>query len=120
MRLTPVILEAAYEFLRRTPPFSGWKLPEPDDVEFHIARRIPPNHLHFADFWLSAGGAPCIRFSERRHKHTATVLATMGHEMIHLYQHVAGRETKNTEHNREFHRLAKRVCDLHGWDAGAF
>jgi len=30
--LTPATLTAAYEFLRTTPPFKGWKLPHADEV----------------------------------------------------------------------------------------
>ena len=38
LRLTPEILEGAYEFLRATPPFRGWRLPHADEVEFVVSR----------------------------------------------------------------------------------
>jgi hypothetical protein len=36
--LTPDILAAAYDFLRATEPFAGWRLPDSDIVGFHILR----------------------------------------------------------------------------------
>src|SRR5690349_18038866 len=38
LRLTPDIIEGAYEFLRMTPPFRGWRLPPADEVEFVVSR----------------------------------------------------------------------------------
>ena len=43
LSLTPDLLAAAYDFLRATPPFKAWRLPESDDiahtVEFLISER---------------------------------------------------------------------------------
>ena len=40
MKLTPGILEAAYEFLRTTPPFKGWKLPSGVDITFRVIKKL--------------------------------------------------------------------------------
>jgi hypothetical protein len=110
--LTPDIIEAAYEFLRVTPPFKGWRLPPGDDVVFHVC----------GSKWMGyycreiATGLHHISLSAKRVGHTNTVFHVMAHEMIHLHQAVAKTETANTEHNAEFNRLARQVCRLHGWD----
>ena len=112
LALTPDIVEAAYVFLRATPPFSRWKLPESDGIAFHVC----------ASKWMGyysreiATGIHQISLSSKRVGHTNTVMHVMAHEMIHLYQAVVKRETANTEHNAEFDRLAKKVCAIHGWD----
>ena len=36
--LTPAVLAAAYEYLRATSPFKGWRLPHCDEVEFSVTR----------------------------------------------------------------------------------
>ena len=82
LRLTPDMLAAAYDFLRATPPFKSWKLPEAEEVGFHVVR----DTKIFADFGMDEAGIPLIRVSEARNGHAVTLLATMGHEMIHLHQ----------------------------------
>jgi hypothetical protein len=49
---------------------------------------------------------------------TDLLIATMAHEMIHLYQDENG--TARGHHNAQFRRLAKRVCSIHGFDLKNF
>ena len=117
LSLTPHMLVAAYEYLRTTPPFRGWKLPEADDIEFqvtghsdregHYTRWIGTDH-HFI----------CI--SGKRIAFTDSLMQAMAHEMIHLRQALARTETPNTEHNSEFKTIARRACAVHGWDPYVF
>ena len=115
--MTPNMLVAAYEFLCLMPPFSRWHLPVSDEVEFHVMRQYdregdyegPPsrkNHL--------------IRCSSRWIGHTDNLLRVMAHEMIHLHQRLRKSDTPNTNHNREFVRLADQVATTHGWDPRLF
>jgi len=118
VRLTPFIIEAAYEFLRATPPYRGWKLPHADDVEFVITRNMKKmaHHCgyHRDRFRHEIGVSElCVSFSD-------TLLRCVGHEMIHQYQQRKGTETPNTEHNAEFMRLARSACRQHGWDPRSF
>jgi SprT-like family. len=111
--LTPEIMEAAYEFLRFTPPFKNWRLPPGDDVVFHVSADMiigyyTRDHNHH------------IALSSKRIGTTALVMHIMAHEMIHLHQALRKTETRNTEHNAEFDRLAKRVATIHGWDFKEF
>ena len=112
--LTPHMLEAAYEYLRTTPPFSGWRLPHADAVEFHVIRTPA------VCGWHIAGETPTIAISTGRIGWTQALMETMAHEMIHLFQARRRSETPRTEHNAEFVRLAARVCDYHGFDPKLF
>lgn len=104
-------LIAAYELLRTTRPFLGWKLPDFGEIEFEVLRGAH----QFGDC-----DGERIRISAGRHGQLATLLATVAHEMIHLHQMRRKLETKNTEHNADWRARAKWVCALHGWDAKAF
>lgn len=118
MRLTPDMLEFTYELLRRTPPFKGWNLPEADEVEFVVSRHKKDQGYHRGR--RRDRHSHEIGISEECIGHLVTLLQAMGHEMIHQYQQRRQTETPNTAHNAEFHRLAARVCRIHGWDPKAF
>ncbi len=112
LRLTPDLLAAAYDFLRETQPFKAWKLPESDEVGFHVVR----DKTMYADFGLE-NGVPIIRISEAKNGHTATLLATMAHEMAHLRQQRIG---DKGHHTAMFKKMAKRICAIHGFDPKTF
>ena len=113
MRLTPDILAAAYEFLRSTPPFRKWKLPEADAVEFHISRQV---HIAGAHTAYVRTKEHIVKISERNVGLIPTLLYVMAHEMLHVKQREDGTETPNVEHNAEFKRLGRTICREHGWD----
>ena len=112
LRLTPETLEAGYDFLLTTAPFKRWKLPPSDDVEFHVIR----TKAIFADCVMD-GETPVIRVSEGKNGHPLTLLTTLAHEMIHVRQFMEG---DSGNHNSYFHKLAKQVCTIHGFDLKAF
>ena len=116
LTLTPEMLEGAYEFLRVTPPFKRCKLPHADEVEFVVGNS--PNCCG----WYTAGETAKhrIMISARNIGHTVSLMATMAHEMIHLHQCHAKRETRNAEHNAAFLRAAALVCKYHGFDPKLF
>lgn len=112
IRLSPAVLIGAYEFLRATPPFHRWKLPDSDDVEFRVVRE-PLYGFH------QEGDHHIIGISEKKVGHTDTLIATMAHELIHLHQAMKGTTDKG-EHGPEFRKLAAQVCKLHGFDPKSF
>ena len=114
LHLTPDILEAAYELLRWTPPFSRWKLPEGEDVAFTVAANPA-----FLGEYQWEGDHHRISISMRWSAQLTTLLPIMAHEMLHLYQRVASTENKN-QHNAQFRRLSATVCKHHGFDPRAF
>lgn len=115
LRLHPDLLAAAYDYLRVSTPFRGWcpRLPHSDDIGFGVVE----DATIFADFCLM-NGEPLIRVSGMN-GHSVTLLATVAHEMIHLYQHLSGLD-KGDDHNADFQDRAKRVCAAHGFDPATF
>lgn len=112
LRLTPDMLAAGYDFLRTTAPFSRWRLPESDEVGFHVVRDAALS----VDFGVEQG-IPFIRVSEVNNGLAITLLATLAHEMIHLRQHLTG---DREHHGVRFQRMAARVCAVHGFDPKTF
>ena len=107
--LTPEIVEAAYEFLRKTPPFRRWKLPQPDDVVFHVKAQ----RSHMADY-LFDDKRHHISVSAKMVGHTDTLLKCVAHEMAHMRQQVMG--DRSLAHNANFFRLTARISKYHGFD----
>lgn len=112
--LTPDTLAGAFEFLRTTPPYRGWRLPHADSVVFTVNR-------HKSYIATHQGGDPCvIEVSSAIVGNTHTLLWAIGHEMIHCHQFLTKKETRNTTHNADFRRKAEAACRYHGWDARLF
>jgi len=114
LRLTPDLLAAGYDYLRQTEPFKGWRLPEAEGIGFAVIA----DHKVYADFG-TLNDTPIIRVSTAKNGHTLTILATLGHEMVHLYQWLHGLD-RGGEHNADFWKRAKRVCQAHGFDPRTF
>jgi hypothetical protein len=114
IQITPERLAAVYTMLRTWPPFHRWNLPPAELVRFKVSRTSAWQAL-----WWIDGDTHNIAISERKHSTLQSLIASMAHEIIHVRQRVAGTETRS-EHNAEFRRLAKRVCDIHGFDYGQF
>ena len=115
--LTPEILEAAYEFLRATPPFKGWKLPIGEEVEFAVIALRDREGDHTTYIGTTDH---VIRVSSKRIGHTHSLIVVMAHEMIHARQAITKKFTSGVEHNADFRRLAATVCKLHGFDPKTF
>lgn len=115
LHLTHAMLAQAYELLRATPPFRGWKLPPAEEVEFHVTASVADH----ADYCNLQDGRHRIRVSYKRHKTLRSLIETMAHEMIHMRE----RQLKlrwDVAHGATFQRLADRICALHGFDRGSF
>lgn len=111
-------LAAAYDYLRTTPPFSRWNLPESEDVAFSVSKTT-------ADFgyYRFDGRRHCINASSGKIGQTSTLMEFMAHEMIHLHLEQTGMESRRrtpTTHNAAFRRFAAQVCKVHGFDPKAF
>ena len=117
LKLTPELIAAAYDYLKVADPFKGWGLPEADDLGFIVSRH-KDRYGHMIGYHRSPDAD--IAMSEKKIGSTTVLITVMAHEMIHLYQHLRGTTTPNTQHNAEFLRLAKRVCKIHVFDYVAF
>lgn len=115
--LTPEMLTAAYDYLRTTPPFNGWSLPEGDEVKFKVGKF----RGKFAAYQWD-GKQHTITMSGAAIGHTCTLLETLAHEMIHLHLEDTGNESRGNEnaHNAWFRKFAAQVCKYHGFDPKAF
>ena len=115
LALSPAILEAAYDFLRTTPPFKSWKLPPAEEIRFRVMSAKDCRGWHTFN-----NGEHDIAISRSVIGRTSALMETLAHEMIHVYQINKKSWTKNTEHNAEFWRLAKIICKHHGFDPKLF
>lgn len=116
--LTPEMIEAAYEFLKTTPPFSRWKLPEGDDIEFNVGAATD----EFANYKWERDHHR-ITISIKAVGHTETLIKYLAHEIIHLHLEATGQESKKGGpncHNAAFRKFAAQVCKHHGFDPKAF
>lgn len=109
----PEHLELAYELLRATKPFSGWRLPEADEVEFHVVRMKDQADCHWNGNWH------VIRIADNRHASLAPLLVTMAHEMLHMYLDRTYPKDR-AAHGWRFKRYADRICRHHTFDRGQF
>lgn len=116
MHLTPTMLEAAYEYLKTTPPFRRWKLPSADHVEFRVTR--DQNVLGYYQPH-DKDGRHIVGISAAKIDRTETLMETMAHEMVHLRQHLT-RSASNGGHNVEFQRIGAQVCKQHGFNPKFF
>lgn len=114
MHVTPDRVAAVYDCLRHFPPFCNWKLPSSEDIELHVSLQEDA----FAVYHRS-GEQHGITISMTLVKNWQTLVESVAHEMVHLHQARAGTETR-AEHNREWRRLAKTVCDSFGWNKDNF
>jgi hypothetical protein len=116
--LTPEMLAAAYDFLKATPPFNKWGLPESEEVKFRVGRRPTEAARYQWD-----GVCHTITVSEKGVGYSASLLRAMAHEMVHLHLEETGMESRAHSaevHNGAFRVLAAQVCKVHGFDPKAF
>lgn len=112
LHLTPDILRAAYDFLRATPPFKRWKLPEGETIKFRVSR-----HRDTYAVCISQADDHEIVMSSLKTGHTSSLICTMAHEMVHLHLHRRG---ESPHHGVAFKKCAALVCRYHGFDPKAF
>lgn len=116
--LTVEMLEAAYTYLKTTPPFNKWKLPPGGDVKFTVGRALDSFACYQWD-----GNRHTITVSQNSVAYTSTLMNSMAHEIIHLHLWATNQESKRSGpryHNAAFKRYAARVCKHHGFDPKAF
>lgn len=112
--LTPEMLRAAYDYLNTTPPFSRWNLPEGEDVVFRVVQ-APDTR----GWYRREAGRHVIAISRRCVGFTASLIATVAHEMVHLHEARVG-ACGSGQHSRAFNRWAEQICKVHGFDPKLF
>ena len=110
-------MAAVYDCLRAFPPFSRMKLPAADAIEFHVTRHTD-RFGHYTRVQRSEQHELAV--STRHVGAWDTLVLTVAHEMIHLYQGVKKSDNSNTQHNAEFRKIARQVCRRFAWDFKQF
>jgi hypothetical protein len=113
--LTCETLAAAYDYLRTTPPFHRWNLPESED----IAWRVIKSRTLFG--WYDCiDGQHIIAISEYTVGSTDMLMRVMAHEMVHLYEKEVRIDHHETQHTAAFVKLGQQVSRVHCFDPKAF
>lgn len=110
------MMASAYEYLRTTRPFAGWRLPHADEVEFHVTRHRDRD----GDHCMYPDGTHRIRASAPRVTTTDSLMQLIAHELIHLYQDGILKSRSSNPHDKQFHRFARAICRIHGWEHRSF
>lgn len=116
--LSPEMLACAYDYLRSTPPFDKWNLPDSEDVAFSVVHS--PRQFGWYQW---DGKRHTISASAKAIGHTSTLMRLMAHEIIHLHLEANGMENRKGDcgiHNAAFRKFAAQVCKFHGFDPKAF
>jgi hypothetical protein len=97
--------------------FQAGILPPSEDVKFKVTR----SRKWFARYRWD-GSRHTIEVSSNSVGHSATLLAKMGHELVHLHLEELGMDSRGTPdtHSGAFLQLAEEACKFHGWDVKAF
>lgn len=109
------MLEAAYELLRTTPPFRNWRLPDPDGVSFRVISAEEDRGA-----FRLVRGIPIIEISKANVGLIGSLLMTMAHEMVHLYEETEHYARSDVIHSAKWKKLAALVCRHHEFDAKLF
>jgi hypothetical protein len=108
------MMAGAYDLLRVTPPYRGWKMPESDDLGFYVLK-TPRIH---GDCGFDQGRI-FIRLSVALVGRTQNLIEVMAHEMIHGEQWRRKSKSRN-DHDAFWHHAADRACAWHGFDRKIF
>lgn len=107
-------VEAAYELLRQSPPFSRYTLPPGDAVEFHVMATA-----EYQGLWFREGDTHVLRISAARVSTLGRLILVLAHEMCHLVvAEIMGGE--RAIHGSKFMKLARAACRWHRWDEKEF
>lgn len=113
LNITPETLQGAYDFLRSTEPFCRWNLPDGEDVKFKVVK----THKNHA-WYRCVNYKHVMAVSSNTVGHTLTLLESMAHEMIHMYEvHALKRQPT---HGKVFQKWKAEVCKFHGFDPKRF
>jgi len=112
MNLKPHDIQIAYEYLAACPPFRKWSLPLSSNLIFKVTR----SEMAMGEYDVDPH---TIKVSSKSNDNWQQLIETVAHEMVHL--ECEGRDHyKHHEHDKNFKRLAARVCKEFGWDISTF
>jgi predicted SprT family Zn-dependent metalloprotease len=115
VKLTPELLEWAYELVTHTDPFLKWNLPDGHHVDF----RVTKSNKTIGDY-LMEGDKHVIRVSSKCVATLQKLIEVMAHETLHLHISHNRFAPREGHHGKTFRLLANRICKIHGFDPMAF
>lgn len=113
MKLTPAVLRNLYASLVCCYPYTRWKMPLPEEVDFVVT--ADPDLM--GTYLYDTGGdyEHTITVSSARCAFFSTVLSTLCHEMIHMSFH-RQKGDRWLHHGKNFRDRCKRVGNELGLD----
>ena len=113
MRLNPEVIKNLYASLYCCYPFTKWKMPLPEEIEFVVT--ADPETM--GTYLLDAGGdfEHTITISSARCGHYYTVLTTLAHEMVHM-SFCRQQNDRWLHHGKPFRTRCKLVATELGLD----
>ena len=113
MRLTPEILKNLYSTLYCCYPFTKWKMPLPEEIDFQVTNDKDALGTYMHD--TGEDYAHTITVSAARCGHLYTTLTTLAHEAVHMSFHRL-KGDKWAHHGKAFRTRCKMVADELGFD----
>jgi hypothetical protein len=114
MRITPEVVKHLYSSLYCCYPFSKWKMPLPEQIEFIVT--ADPEVM--GTYLYDTGDERYehnITISSARCGHYYTLLTTLAHECIHMSFH-RQKGDKWMQHGKPFRTRCKMVASELGFD----
>jgi hypothetical protein len=113
LRLNSEAVKHLYASLYCIYPFTKWKMPLPDEIEFIVT----PDPDVMGTYLLDTGDdyEHTITISSGRCGHYYTMLTTLAHEMVHMSFH-RQKGDKWTQHGKPFRTRCKIVAHELGFD----
>ena len=113
MKLTSEVLKNLYASLYCCYPFSKWKMPLPEEIQFVVTS----DSEFMGTYLLDSGGEfeHTITISSARCGHLYTALTTLTHEAIHCSFH-RQKGDKWLHHGKEFRKRCVLVANELGFD----
>jgi SprT-like family len=108
------MLRAGYDFLRASSPFTEWDLPPSSAITFdleNLDRRL--------GYYNHVNGKHVIGIKARLIGKTGELIGVLAHEMVHLHRRMQY-GSGDDPHDATFRKLARQVCNAHGFDLSRF
>jgi hypothetical protein len=113
MRLNPEVVKNLYASLYCCYPFTKWKMPVPEEIDFIVT--ADPETMGTYLYDTGEDYEHTITISSARCGHYYTVITTLAHEMIHLSFH-RQKGDKWMQHGKPFRTRCKLVAIELGLD----
>lgn len=113
MRLNPEVVKNLYASLFCVYPFTKWKMPLPDEIEFIVT----PDPEVMGTYLYDTGEdyEHTVTISSGRCGHYYTMLTTLAHEMVHMSFHCQ-KGDRWVQHGKPFRARCLMVAHELGFD----